>query len=137
MTLEDLVQYIHDQASKINGNPGCFTESGPNWAALKESLWGKGLTSPTLPPLVVQNFASSEDGEPLPDVAPTTHPVVEVPESMPHVWGLMNKQILVRSEYVEALEAVFLANAADADAFLVTGQPGIGRASHTPSLCRN
>ena len=54
--------------------------------------------------------SSPEDGEPLPNVAPTAHPVVEVPESVPHVWDLINRHILVRSEYVEAVQAAISAN---------------------------
>ena len=131
MALEDLTRYIRDQASQINRNPACFSEAEPAWAALKDSLWGKGLVSLTLPPSVMQGLVSLENHEHLPNVAPTTHPVMEIPESMPqHIWGLKGEQtrILVRPEYVESEQAAVLANTKNADMFLVTGQPGIGQA---------
>jgi len=137
MGLEVLTQYVRDQTAKINSSPCCFTDAEPALVALKDSLWRKGLASLILPPsAALQEFAPSEDGGPLSNITPTTHPVVVVPETMPRVWDLTSQHILVRSEYVEAVQAALSANAGGADVFLVTGQPGIGQTPHPPWLRR-
>ena len=58
---------------------------------------------------------------------------MKIPRTMPTDWDLGTKRVLVRSEYEEAERAALLANAWTRDVFFVTGHPGIGWASITPS----
>lgn len=126
MSLRDLIQHAHRQTSILNKNMDSFTAADSDWDLLRDSLWGKELASLELSPMEAQELASLEDGEPLPGVAPTTHSVVKIPETMPHIWDLDSQYILGRSEYEEAERAAVFAGGGDADSFLVTGQPGNG-----------
>ena len=150
MSLESLTGHRDDQRSKIDGNTRGFDNSADvaDWTAFRDSVWGKELTflgaeelasleAEGLESLKARGVTTSEeeeeeeepadrDDEPLPDVAPATCAVVQIPETMPEVWDLDNNYILVRSEYEEAERAAVSANARNVNAFLVTGQPGIG-----------
>ena len=68
---------------------------------------------------------AAEGGDPS-GAAPSTYPVVELPEALPHMWGFESSRVLVRPEYEEAENAALAAIADYTDAFLVIGQSGIG-----------
>jgi len=160
MSLEDLTQHTHDQLFVITAqkNARCFDNSGTvdltDWIAFRDSVWGEELTSlgtrelasleaQGLESWMARGLASLEmedlaerDDEPLPDVTPATSSVVQIPETMPSVWDLDSRYILVRSEYEEAERAAVSENARNSTAFLVTGQPGIGSPPLTPSSSR-
>ena len=127
MSLEDLTTFAPLQTAKINENAGCFVDAGLPWTPLKDSLWGKGLAFLKSSPRDLRRIPYIRDADPLPDVIPTTCPVVKIPETMPDLWDLCGQQhLLVRSEYEEAERAALLANLEGHNLFSVTGQPGIG-----------
>jgi hypothetical protein len=142
--------------------PTCFTnfmedEDDPSWATFRDSVWGnasalarlekQGLSAAqnevgmnidvegegdSNTPQGIQPAVELPDTQPVVKL-PNTQPVVRLPETLPDVWGLDSSHVLVRSEYEEAEEAALMANASNVDAFLVTGQPGIGPPSHSSS----
>jgi len=127
MSLRSLNKYARSQTAKINENKKYFTAADSSWIQLRDSLWGKGLRSLTVSPRDLQKLRSSLDEDPLPNVTPTTYPVVKIPETMPDLWDLRGQQhLLVRSEYEEAEKAALSANEEGSDMFLITGQPGVG-----------
>jgi len=127
MLLQDLVEHADIQGTKINEHAGCFTNASDRWTQLRDSLWGKGLEFLELSSQDIRKLRLPQDKDPLPNVTPTTHPVVQIPETMPNLWDLAGQRhILVRSEYKEAESAALLANSKGLDLFLLTGQPGIG-----------
>jgi hypothetical protein len=134
MSLETLKKRVSAQTlaiDKLIGDPDLFSDCGSgylsSWEAFRASLWGNGLAS-----LEAQKEVGGDD-EPLSDAAPAAGLVVKIPETLPHVWHLGSPRILVRSEYKEAERAALSANADGIEAFLVTGQPGIGSPPLTPS----
>ena len=133
MSLEDLTQHAALQQEKINQLLGankpasrlCFARVKPStspWAALRRSLWGKGLGF-----LEDQTIISHS-----PPAA--TRPILEFPRVMRNVWPSASSRILVRSEYEEAEQAVLSANASGMEAFLVAGHPGIGSLPSRPVI---
>ena len=117
MKLEDLTKCIPSQTlqiEQVTNQQDCFSDSEEGWATFRDSLWGKGL-------------ASLEDKQPLFGVDHSTRPVIEIPKTFPHIHLLDSPKILVRSEYEETEQAALLSNADNVDAFIVTGQPGIGQ----------
>ena len=127
MSHQDLADFAPAQTAKINENASCFIDAGPHWTLFKDSLWGMGPSFLELSPRDLREILNIQDVDPLPDITPTTYPVVEIPETMPDIWDLRGQQhLLVRSEYKEAENAALLANSEGCDLFLVTGQPGIG-----------
>jgi len=69
-----------------------------------------------------------DESSPIEDVVlPDDHIVATLPEILPKLgWAIKSKRILVRSEYNEAEQAAVSCSKTDLDAFMVSGQPGIG-----------
>jgi len=152
MSLEHLATLAPNQQLKIDKliRDGVFSPPGlPDlsvWTAFKESLWKQNLPTAKvqgdgkpLPDAEVLPDAEAlpddkllPDDEPLPDdkphpeAAPAARPIVEIPQDIVDLYNLESGRILVRSEYEETERAVLSANAANIEAFVVTGQPGIG-----------
>jgi len=154
MRLQDLVQNIPAQVLKINGVINYEThfvdyvakKGQPDWAAFRSSVWGNPLALglewqwevDAVTPLDasvgvdaqqevkmdidVGVEAKGDDSED----APAT--IMDLPGSLPDVWGLQSQKILVRAEYEQAEQAALKANTSKGsyDAFLVGGQAGIG-----------
>ena len=146
MRLEELEAHIPDQTLKINrliNIPTRFAnfveeEQDPYWATFRNSVWGNASASAPSDAsegqagLKVQEEIGMEidvgatgDGEPSGD-APSTHPFVKLPETLPNMWSFYSSHVLVRPEYEEAEQAALAAIARNADTFLVIGQSGIG-----------
>ena len=130
MRLEELAHHIPNQTNKIKEfveAPAFFIEPTPlaaPWARVRDYFWGKELE---LSQSEAQGAArEEEDGDFLPNVGPTTRPVLQIPEAISDTWCPTSSHILVRSEYEEAELAALKANASQLDAFLVGGQSGIG-----------
>ena len=120
MSLNDLVHHIPepDQLRRINDliniPNSFFTKDSPKtslteWDEFKMSLWGKDI---------VTESVRQDDG--------TVYTIVDIPKTAPLTLSAYTSRILVRAEYVEALRAALEVNARDIQAFMVTGQPGIG-----------
>ena len=125
MLLEDLSEYAAAQNERIAKLPStAISPASSIWEELRSSHWGKPLTS----------FEKEEPLEYDPDPAPSPTPptnrcILTVPQEQLEGWNLSipNGKILVRSEYHETEQAVLFGSGCDKlDAFLVTGQPGIG-----------
>ena len=134
MSLEDLSQFVPAQTLKIDKlvtHKRYFSRFAPfvsSWDAFRRSVWGKGLAS-------FQTEEPVQRGDdPVSEQAPTMRSVMRFPRDIPFDWNLGIKQILVRSEYEEAERAALWSNSHAMDAFLVTGQPGIGSAFIAPLL---
>ena len=123
MSLDDLFHHIPgpDQLKTINdlvNIPNTFyTKDSPEtsltrWDEFKKSLWGKD---------VVSESVRQDDG--------TVYTIADIPKTAPLALSAGTSRMLVRAEYVETLRAALEVNARDIDAFLVTGQPGIGPSS--------
>ena len=120
MSLDDLFHRIPEpgQSKRINDlindphrffnkdSPGAFLTE---WDEFKKSLWGKDI---------VTESVRQDDG--------TVYTIVDIPKTAPLTLSAYTSRILVRAEYVEALRAALEVNARDIQAFMVTGQPGIG-----------
>ena len=120
MSLNDLVHRIPspDQSKRINDlindphrffnkdSPGVFLTE---WDEFKKSLWGKDV--------VTESFVQKDE---------TVYTIVDIPKPAPLTLPAYTSRILVRAEYVETLRAALEENARHIQAFLVTGQPGIG-----------
>ena len=127
MPLESLAQYSDEQASRINEliSRGFLTDTSDGrkaWDKFRDSLWGKGLQHLQLP-LTDDTQSVVQDPEEVPRRA---RPVVKVPEEIPLPLYFFSKRILVRSEYEEAEQEILLANESGREAFMVSGNPGIG-----------
>lgn len=140
MPLESLVQYSTTQEQKINSinrkrspHRRLFAELGPGispWVSFRNSLWKKGLASlENRKPLV-----RSANPVPVPESIPSTCTTISVPDDISYFLRLDCSEFLVRDEYREAEKAVLEANEEPVDAFVVTGQPGIGLFSLTLTL---
>lgn len=102
------------------------------WGDFRDSVWGRGLKS-----FQKEEPVERDDVDPVDHVElPTTHPVVTLPATLPNVWKLHSRQILVRSEYNEAERTAVLSSESDKDVFVVTGQPGIGLLPLLSAACR-
>ncbi len=154
MRLKDLVQNIPDQVFKINEVINDKTrfvecvgeEDKANWATFRGSVWGNPLAlgfewqrevdTVTLDAsggvdaqqevqmgIDADVKAEGYDRPPSKD-APAN--IMDLPGSLPDVWGLQSQKILVRAEYEQAEQAALKANDSNYDAFLVGGQAGIG-----------
>jgi len=125
LPLTDLLDNIAAQEEAITQISSGLksTDKSDSWSEFKESLWGKDLGS-------VQKVESVKRDElgPVEDVAlPDEHIVAILPETLPgDGWILQNEWILVRSEYSEAEQAAVSCSKSYLDAFMVSGQPGIG-----------
>jgi len=113
LSLESLRQYSEEQTSKINLliSDLAFHNPLPRlgiWAEFRHSLWGKGLSHLRDP------------------IYTTGQSVVQGPQVIPQALGLPGRKILVRSEYEQAEQAILSANENGRDAFIVSGNPGIG-----------
>jgi len=153
MSLEDLTTHTPAQQLKIdkliNYNE-YFSDSKrihylstgglSTWVEFRDSLWGQDM------PIVKTHEPTNDDedlpngkgipgdeptssDEPLSEVAPVLRPVMEIPEDIALIWNLENRKFVVRSEYEETERAIMSANADSIQAFVVTGQPGIGSPS--------
>ena len=130
MSLKDLRECIPIQQRAINqllASPRNSLSALPNelsdWSAFRKSFWEKGLESLYVEQDIERDTEDPVD--PFPDPIPPTRLVLELPSTLSDVWDLATHQVLVRSEYPIAEEAALLAQR-ERDAFLVTGQPGIG-----------
>ena len=123
MSLVDLIKHVPTQRASINqlfSKRDQIPSSNfrlPLWDSFGTSVWGKDRASLELedihPPLTP------------PDSPPRAPSVVTPPKDIPKPWNLSSRQILVRSDYIEAERAALLAGK-DQDIFVVAGQPGIG-----------
>ena len=128
MSLEDLVPYLPAQGaaiSRILEDPNTFLDYdyGPTWSAFKESIWGKSLAA------FQEEKEVKKDDDPVEGIQippGLLHSVVTPPNTIPSAWDIDVQRILVRSEYYETERAVLSANERATDAFIVSGQPGIG-----------
>ena len=139
MSLEDLSQYAPTQTAAINRliGMGYFT-SGPVsllWTKFKDSVWKKGLGAFEAPEPVERDEYGLKESfyPPVEDDAiddgynvHTTVLVAKIPDTVPDVWDSSSQRILVRSDYLEAVQTALSASEDCRDVFLVTGQPGIG-----------
>src|SRR5258707_483460 len=154
-TMHHHVQNIPEQVLKINEVINYEThfvdyvakKGQPDWAAFRSSVWGNPLALglewqrevDTVTPLDASGGVDAQlevkmdidvgveaegDDRPPSEDAPAT--IMEFPGSLPDVWDLQNKKILVRSGYKEAEQAALKANQDNRVAFLVGGQAGIG-----------
>ena len=132
MSLPDLAKYTPGQQQRINelcGSPETFSTSGDAvaaWGRFRDSLWGKDPDS-----LETLRWVPKATGQ-YPHQIPDSYLSLNVPATMPDVRDLDGSEFLVRSEYEEAEQAVLSANANGVEAFLVTGQPGIGSLPLSP-----
>ena len=110
MPLQDLAKYATGQTAKINNHMAHPVDAVLPWTRLRDSLWGKGLASLESSPQELQKLLSLQDEDPLPDITPTTHLIVKIPETMPNSWSLRSQHLLVRPEYEEAEEAALSAS---------------------------
>jgi len=98
----------------------------PLWDSFRTSVWGKDRASFQAEELMKRNHVKDIHPPPTPpDSPPFTLSVVTPPKDIPKPWNLSSRQILVRSDYIEAERAALLASK-DQDIFVVAGQPGIG-----------
>ena len=134
MSLEDLYENAPAQQEAINrvsvhpANPLRALPLGlDEWVGFRNAVWGKKeepwlqeeeITRDTEDPI--------ENDHILPDTLPPTRFVITPPETLPSVWALNSRQILVRDEYHVAEQAAISANEERIHVFVVTGQPGIG-----------
>ena len=124
LSLERLEEYRDEQASRINRliNDGVFIDTLDDlkgWDKLRDSLWGKGLQHLQVPPTDDARSVVEDPEEP-------PRPVIEVPEGIPPPLFPYGRRILERSEYEEAEQNILLANDGGHEAFMVSGNPGIG-----------
>jgi hypothetical protein len=151
MRLQDLEKHILNQTLKINDfidKQPCFAKfvevpGNPSWATFRNSVWGSASVLAPLEGGGIDVEAKGDgedigvkakgdgedidveaegDGETLSNGAL----IVKLPPTLPDVWRLHSSHLLVRSEYDEAEQAALVANQRNADAFLITGQYGIG-----------
>src|SRR5258707_11838857 len=128
MRLQDLVQNIPAQVLKINGVINYEThfvdyvakKGQPDWATFRSSVWGNPLALgfewqwevDMVTPLdssrgvdaqqevqmdIDADVEAEGDDRPLSEDAPAT--IMDLPGSLPDVWGLQSQKILVRAEY--------------------------------------
>ena len=132
MSLKDLVKFNTVQEDAISRVSAHSTKPirpleppHPDWRRFRRELWGKGLNSSRRKEKVVRDDTIN-DTDILPDPPSRFRFVVPFPKALPKIWSLESRRILARSEYYELEQAALLANKAGVDAFVVTGQPGIG-----------
>jgi len=132
MSLSDLSRHTPAQQSEIDRlvDIGYLAKEPYSlaWTPFKESVWGKKLDSFQTVKLVERDPQDPiEDPSIPPGSVPDKTWVTIIPNNIPVLWGASsNQMILTRSEYDEAEEAALSANKSGANAFVVTGQPGIG-----------
>jgi hypothetical protein len=140
MRLEDLEKYVADQTVKINQlskDPALFSRfvervGVSSWPTFRDSVWGNASALAPLERQEAPKEVEAEgDGETSPEAAPSTQSIVQLPETLIKMWGFESSHFLVRSEYEEAEQAALVAIESNNDAFLVTGQSGIGPPSHS------
>ena len=133
MSLSDLIELAPAQnkvISNLSSGIDSETQECVCWKGFRDSLWGKDLQSPQDGEALgsFQKRVPLERGvDPVRDIhPPEDYVVANIPGSISNVWGLTSQQILVRSEYGEAEQAVVSASKTSLDAFVVSGRPGIG-----------
>ena len=136
MSLRDLEKYVgaqNEAIGKISILLNSKTTVCTIWNEFKESLWGK-------PPSTFggeEKFTRSEKPiRPL-HILPDPPPVMRLvarPPLLPQLWNLGDQErILVRTEYDEAVRAAMKSSV---NAFVVSGQPGIGLLPSPPTVRR-
>jgi len=136
MSLEDLRDHTAVQEAAISKLSGLDPKGDAcaRWILFRNHFWGAPLDT-----FIVDNEMVERDLEnPIPEFVPTNIPytcsVATISPMVPPPWNMESQKILVRSEYKEAEEAVVLsANRPNTEAFVVSGQPGIGM-FHLPPL---
>ena len=123
-SLESLGQYGDEQASIINEliEGGALIDTVGHvkaWDKFRDSLWGKGLQHLQVPPTDDARSVVQGTDE-------TLRPVVRVPEELPPPLFFYSRKVLERSEYQKAEQEILLANEDGRQAFMVSGNPGIG-----------
>ena len=140
MTLKDLVKHIPAQRDAVNrllkNHKSLLRGDLADWSRFKESVWGMNLGDFQEEQLVERGDDPVKDAYTLPNSLPYTHSVLTPPKTLPRAWNLRSGRILVRSEYYEAERAALLTNGKGMDAFVVTGQPGIGPSQSLCIACR-
>ena len=134
MSLEDLYKHTPAQQEAINRllvdprKP--LRPPSPDlddWAGFRNAVWGKKEEPWLRKEEITRDTEDPIDNDHiLPDTLPLTRFVITPPESLPRVWALNSRQILVRDEYHIAEQAAISANKKWKHVFVVTGQPGIG-----------
>ena len=134
MSLEDLYEHAPAQQEAINRllvdptNPLRVPSLDlAKWVRFRNAVWGE-KEEPWLREEVITRDTEDpiENDCVLPDTLPHTRFVITPPESLPRVWALNSRQILVRDEYRIAEQAAISANKEWTHVFVVTGQSGIG-----------
>jgi len=120
MSFKNLTDNVNDQegvVGKLYERTGPETDAYIAWEKFRDSVWGKGLE------ISQEAEAVERDGSiPVEDVVlPKDNTVA----TLPHGLIPKNSKILVRSEYYEAEEEAVLSSKRY-NAFVVSGQPGIG-----------
>jgi hypothetical protein len=101
----------------------------PDWKTFFKSAWGGLGGNPDAfegPKKVQRGIDPIDDSLLLPDIVPDMCNVMPKFETLDECWYFDCEDILVRSEYKEAEQAVLSACAGGEEAIVVTGQPGIG-----------
>ena len=137
LTLESLRQYVSGQMQLLiqlsdKAPPRFKFVEGPSaedWEVLRREVWGKGLNHLDTTEEVQRGpGAIIDDPGILPDGVPSRCDAMLKPEVLEDCWSTNCAKIFIRPEYKEAEEfAVSTCGAAiPYNAFVVSGQPGIG-----------
>ena len=136
LTLESLRQYASGQMELFRQvlNKGLRFKSleGPSavdWGLLQREVWGKGLSHLDTTEEVQRGpGAIIDDPVILPDGVPSRYDAMLKPEILEDCWSTNCAKIFIRSEYKEAEELALSTCGATIpyNAFVVSGQPGIG-----------
>ena len=138
--------FVAGEKERKTGRKGTFRDACAAWETFRRSVWGYGLgffdteeagfdrgddpiddfsiksEDPFNPPLDPELPPS----QPSFDLVPARRQVMKIPPTLFEASGARSDRILIRSEYGHAERAALLARGSGAQAFLVTGQPGIG-----------
>ena len=136
LTLESLRQYASGQMELIRqvSDKGLRFKSleGPgaaDWRLFRREVWGKGLSHlDTVEEVQRGPGAIIDDPVILPDGVPSRCDVMLKPEILEDCWSTNCTKIFIRPEYKEAEEFALSTCGAviPYNAFVVSGQPGIG-----------
>ena len=132
MSLQTLVPHAPAQNEAVKRHLSWFERISPSKDSppvFTPAIWGVGIEALQVEELVERD---EDPVDVLPDVIPSTRIVMTPPETHLESWCLPNERILVRSEYYETARAVLSANESGMDAFIVTGQSGIGSSPSPP-----
>jgi len=134
LTLRSLQRYADAQEEIIHSvlqedSLGYYfrNPTNPGWTRFWESNWGNPLNREE--EKVVRDINPIDDSLILPDVVPSSCKALPKPKNLEGCWrDFKCEKFLIRDEYKEAHRSALATFAAERmyDAFIVTGQPGIG-----------